>query len=156
MRRLSHGRKQSAGSVPSNTPETGLSRRTRSPLAPLPGDEGIEFACVRNEPGASATGAIPRLIAFLLAMALLAGCTKYPQVEFANLKYVAALRTACSAKNAEWLSQTKTAIDREHAAGSLSDDEAAAYREIITIAETGDWSAAEEECVRFQKDQLAK
>jgi len=92
------------------------------------------------------------LLAFLLA----AGCTKYPQVEFVNLKYVAALRTACSAKNAEWLAQTKTAIDRDHAAGTIGDEERAAYLAIVTTAESGDWKSAEEECVRFQKDQLAE
>lgn len=94
-------------------------------------------------------------VVVLLSIAV-AGCTKYPQVEFANLKYIAALRTACSAENQEWLAETKSAIERDHAAGIVSDDEAVAYGEIITIAESGDWKSAELECLRFQKDQLAE
>lgn len=102
-------------------------------------------------PRAFAICSVPLCVAIVVA-----GCTKYPQVEFANLKYVAALRTACSAKNADWLAQTKQTIDREHAAGTISREEAAAYGEIVALAEAGDWTQAEQECVRFQKDQLAK
>ena len=92
----------------------------------------------------------------VLLTAALAGCTKYPQVSFENLEYVAALRTACSAKNAEWLAKTKAAIEKEHAAGAIGDEEFAAYGEIVASAESGEWEQAEAECLRFQKDQLAE
>ncbi|HEX6984834.1 MAG TPA: hypothetical protein VF170_05630, partial [Planctomycetaceae bacterium] len=119
-------------------------------LTPLPRERGTGTGSRRK-------GSVPFLAAaLLLALAFLPGCTKYPQVEFENLRYVAALRTACSAKNAAWLSQTKAAIERDHAAGTIGDDELAAYREIVATAEAGDWRTAEEECLRFQKDQLAK
>lgn len=95
--------------------------------------------------------------AVMVALAVgLCGCTKYPQVAFENLEYVAALRTACSAKNAEWLAKAKAEIEKQHAAGAMGDEEYAAYGEIVAVAEAGGWEDAEAECVRFQKDQLAE
>jgi hypothetical protein len=92
----------------------------------------------------------------LWAVVAISGCTRYPQVEFANLKYVAALRTACSAKDTTWLTQAKEAIEEAHGAGTIGDDEYAAYERIVALAESGEWIKAEAECVRFQKEQLAK
>ena len=92
----------------------------------------------------------------VLALLTLAGCTRYPQVDFENLEYVAAIRTACSAQNPEWLAQTAAAIEKARTDGTMSDDEYAACRAIIAQAEAGDWKAAEMECFRFQQDQLAR
>ena len=96
------------------------------------------------------------ILILLLATALQTGCTKYPQVEFENLQYVAALRTACSAQNTEWLQQTRQAIESERSANRIGDDEYEAYQSILAKAESGAWRDAEMECVRFQKDQLAR
>jgi len=111
----------------------------------------------QGETGQFAGRIMARWGAVVVALALcLGGCTKYPQVTFENLEYVAALRTACSAKDAEWLAKAKAEIDKQHTAGAMGDEEYAAYGEIVAVAEAGEWADAEAECVRFQKDQLAE
>lgn len=86
----------------------------------------------------------------------LTGCTKHPQVSFANQKYAAALRTACSSKDTDQLTQVKQLIEQDHVAGVIGAQEVEAYRSIVAKAEAGEWEEAERDCHQFQKDQLAK
>ena len=84
------------------------------------------------------------------------GCTKHPQVSFSNRTYAAALRTACSAKDATMLEKAEHVIERDHASGQIGNEEMLSYEGIIETARSGEWERAERECHRFQTDQLAR
>jgi hypothetical protein len=89
---------------------------------------------------------------FMLAAA--AGCRpRAPQVDFANRRYSAALRTAANTKSPARLARAKELIDRDHAGGVIGPEEYAAYRAIIDLAAAGRWEAAEREALNFRRDQ---
>jgi hypothetical protein len=96
----------------------------------------------------------------LMALGLLAaasGCRRSaPRIEFANRRYSAALRTAANTRSRERLARIRATIDRDHEAGVIGDQEAAAYREIIRLAERGAWEEAERRAVDFREDQRPK
>ena len=89
------------------------------------------------------------LLAILLTFV---GCGP-PQVKPNNLRLIASLRTALSAKNSEWLQQNIELIDKRHADGQMSDDEYEEFQAIIAKAKAGDWQGAERDSVDFQKAQ---
>lgn len=94
------------------------------------------------------------LCAVLLTMTATTGCRPpAPQVEFANRRYSAALRTAANTQSSQRLARAKELIDRDHAAGVIANNEYASYRAIIELAEAGRWEAAEREALRFRQDQ---
>lgn len=87
-------------------------------------------------------------------LAAVAGCRPWaPQVEFANRRYSAVLRTAANTKSPARLARAKDLIDRDHAGGVIGPEEYAAYRAIIQLAEAGRWEAAEREALQFRRDQ---
>ena len=94
------------------------------------------------------------LVACLLAIPPAAGCRpRAPEIEFANRRYSAALRTATNSKSPERLGLAKELIDRDHAAGTIGLEEYACYLAIIDLAEAGRWEAAEREALQFRRDQ---
>jgi hypothetical protein len=96
----------------------------------------------------------------LMAFGLLAaasGCGRSaPRIAFANRRYSAALRTAANTRSPERLARVRASIERDHRAGTIGDEEAAAYREIIRLAEHGAWEEAERRAVDFREDQRPK
>ena len=90
----------------------------------------------------------------LLALPLLAvtGCGQ-PRVAPHNLELTVKLRTAVSAQNEEWLALNAALVEERHAAGEMDRDEHEAFREIIALAEEGQWQEAEAACVSLQKAQ---
>jgi hypothetical protein len=93
------------------------------------------------------------LIALSLATSLcMLGCGP-PQAQPNNLRLIASLRTALSAKNTEWLEQNIELIEKRRAAGQMSDEEHVEFQAIIAKAKAGDWQGAERHSVRFQKAQ---
>ena len=50
----------------------------------------------------------------------------------------------------------RATIERDHRAGTIGDDETAAYREIIQLADRGAWEEAERRVVDFREDQRPK
>jgi hypothetical protein len=94
------------------------------------------------------------LLLTIAATALLVGCSRPPAVQIENLALVASLRTACSAKNEEWLGGVERAITARHAAGSMSDAEKAHFEKLIDRAKGGDWQGAEKQCYQFERAQL--
>lgn len=85
------------------------------------------------------------------------GCGRaVPQIEFANRRYSAALRTATNTRSPERLARVRATIERDRAAGMIGDEEAAAYHEIIVRAERGEWAEAERRVVEFRSDQRPK
>lgn len=94
------------------------------------------------------------LVAGLLLAQAAAGCgPRSPQIEFANRRYSAALRTATNTRSAARLARAKDLIDRDHAAGVIGAEEYACYRSIVDLAKAGRWEAAEREALRFRRDQ---
>jgi hypothetical protein len=88
----------------------------------------------------------------LAILMLVAGCG-YPQAAPENRELIAALRTACSARNSDWLQATVEKIEGRKAAGEMGDAEYAALQSIAATAQAGDWETAERESFRMQSHQ---
>lgn len=94
------------------------------------------------------------LVLVLVATIALAGCRpRAPQIDFANRRYSAALRTAANTQSLERLGRTKALIARDRAAGTIGSDEYEWYAEIIALAEAGRWADAERRAIDFRRDQ---
>jgi len=86
----------------------------------------------------------------------LVGCGRPPAVETPNLKLVSSLRTACSARNPEWLEGVKKAVDDRRQEGEMSE---AAHRHFVTLidqARAGQWEQAERACLDFERAQASR
>lgn len=79
-----------------------------------------------------------------------------PAVEFDNLRYVQLLRTAVSARNADWLAKVDSAVDQRLASGDMSSTEHAHFRSLIAMAREGAWKEADIACFRFEEAQLGR
>jgi len=88
----------------------------------------------------------------LVMLLLVAGCGP-PQVGQGNHRLIQSLRTAISARRADWLEQTARMAQRRRDAGQLEDEPYAALEGIIEQARGGDWEGAEEEVVRLANAQ---
>jgi pentatricopeptide repeat protein len=80
------------------------------------------------------------------------GCAREEEPP-ANLHLIAALRTAVSAQNAKWLADTKTAMEKAIEKKEMSEKTANEFKEIIKLAEAGNWSEAEELVVDLQESR---
>jgi len=88
----------------------------------------------------------------LLAATVLAGCGQ-PTVAPNNLRLTVTLRTAISARNADWLEKNSAQIAERYAAGQMSGDEFAAFEAIVVQARAGEWEDAERAVVDLQEAQ---
>lgn len=88
----------------------------------------------------------------LFATTVFYGCGR-PQVEPENLHLIASLRTALSARNLEWLEQNADMIAERYESGKMSEAEFAEFQAILDEARAGDWEAAENDTLAFQKAQ---
>lgn len=86
--------------------------------------------------------------------ATLSGCSRPPVVEFANLPLVSSVRTACSARNEQWLTGVERAVSKRHDEGQMSAAEKAHFEKLIAQARSGDWQGAERQCYNFERAQL--
>ncbi|REK13032.1 MAG: hypothetical protein DWQ37_10435 [Planctomycetota bacterium] len=94
---------------------------------------------------------LPALAAWLV-LTLVAGCG-YPETQPMNMEIITSLRTACSARNGEWLDANEAKIEQRRASGQMRDDEYEAFMEIVRQARGGDWAGAEGACLKFQNSQ---
>lgn len=92
------------------------------------------------------------LCTMLLLMFGWIGCGG-PQLKPQNLQLSAALRTAISARNVEWLEKNEAIVEQRYADGMMSEAEYEAFRSIIDKAKQGQWEAAEQETLALQKAQ---
>uniref|UniRef100_A0A7C4LQ46 Uncharacterized protein n=1 Tax=Schlesneria paludicola TaxID=360056 RepID=A0A7C4LQ46_9PLAN len=100
---------------------------------------------------------VARVVGALVCVAALCGgCGRPPAVQFHNLKLISSLRTAVSAKNAEWLEGVARAVETRHREGTLNAEEFAHFQRIITLAREGQWDAAHREAFRFEEAQLSR
>jgi hypothetical protein len=72
-----------------------------------------------------------------------AGCNRPPQVTGENRRIIVSLVTAVSARNSDWLKTNAELIEKERAAGKLSDAEYQSFSAIVSQAQAGDWKSAE-------------
>lgn len=94
-------------------------------------------------------------LAAVVLLVTLSGCRRYPEVSSPEaLKYIAALRTACSTQSQARLDRVAQVIDRAASGGKVTPREAEAFRRIMDRARQGQWQDAEWECLAFQKAQL--
>ena len=78
-----------------------------------------------------------------LAISFGAGCNRPPQVTGENRQIIVSLVTAVSARNTDWLKKNAELIEKERAAGKLSDAEYESFSAIVSQARAGDWKSAE-------------
>jgi hypothetical protein len=78
-----------------------------------------------------------------LAISFGAGCNRPPQVTGENRRIIVSLVTAVSARNSDWLEKNAELIEKERAAGKLSDAEYQSFSAIVSQAQAGDWKSAE-------------
>ncbi|MGD0040225.1 MAG: hypothetical protein ABSE84_07415 [Isosphaeraceae bacterium] len=78
-----------------------------------------------------------------LAISFGAGCNRPPQVTGENRRIIVSLVTAVSARNSDWLKKNAELIEKERAAGKLSDAEYQSFSAIVSQAQAGDWKSAE-------------
>ncbi|MDX1944839.1 MAG: hypothetical protein SFU86_05470 [Pirellulaceae bacterium] len=99
----------------------------------------------------------PLLFGILLILAGgFVGCSRPPAVEFDNLPLIASLRTACSARNEQWLAGVAKAVEQRHGAGKMSADEREHFTKLIEMAQSGEWEAAERRAFQFEQAQLSR
>ena len=91
-------------------------------------------------------------LSWFTAAVLVAGCG-YPAAQPVNFEIITSLRTACSARNTEWLVANEEKIEARRAAGEMSDDEYETFAAIVRQARDGDWAKAERACLKFQRAQ---
>ena len=90
-------------------------------------------------------------IAPLLLLVVL-GCG-YPVAQPVNMEIISSLRTACSARNSEWLEANAEKIEAQRTAGEMNEAEYEAFSGILEQARSGGWEEAEYACLAFQKAQ---
>jgi hypothetical protein len=96
-----------------------------------------------------------KVFAGILSLAMIStGCGRPPAVEFTNLPLIASLRTACSARNEQWLTGVERAVTTRHNEGRMSPVEKAHFEKLIAQARGGDWQGAEKQCYYFERAQL--
>ncbi len=98
----------------------------------------------------SGIAAVTLLAATMIAP--LVGCG-YPAAAPANQELITSLRTALSARNDGWLSETAQIVEKRHAEDQMGDEEYETFKRIIDTAHAGDWEGAEQASVDFQRAQ---
>jgi hypothetical protein len=81
------------------------------------------------------------------------GCGGQPQLAPQNRRLIESLRTAVSARRADWLEMNAQLIESRHAEGSLSEGEYRALRRIVDLAQQGDWRQADELALALHEAQ---
>jgi hypothetical protein len=88
----------------------------------------------------------------LMGLAALTGCGR-PQVGANNYRLIESMRTAISARRADWLDENVKLISQRHASGEMNDEQFGAFESILALVRGGDWAGAESEVIRLAKAQ---
>ncbi len=81
------------------------------------------------------------------------GCGSHPQMAPQNRRLVESLRTAVSARRADWLEMNVRLIESRRGEGSLSDEEYRALRRIVELAQHGQWEEADDLALALHEAQ---
>lgn len=76
-----------------------------------------------------------------------------PAVALTNLRYIQSLRTAVSSQRTDYVNKVDEALKLLKDKGELSDPEWEHFQFIIAKARAGDWHAADEACMKWEKAQ---
>ncbi len=90
--------------------------------------------------------------ALLLAL-LCSGCGSTPQFPAKDRRLLEALRTAVSARKADWLDSSAKKIDAAHQKGEISDEGFDTLQSVISRARAGDWKGAQIQIIQLEKGQ---
>lgn len=94
-----------------------------------------------------------RLAGLALALLIMNGCGRTPQIAKRNVNLVEKLRTAVAAKNSGWLESTTKQVEEQHHTGKLSPEEYAVLESIVTEAKQGHWDEANAQMLRLVNGQ---
>jgi hypothetical protein len=94
-------------------------------------------------------------LCLVLAMLILGGCNNQPEVTSAEaLDLIRQAYTACNTQNDQRLSDTQAKYDELVAAGTLSESEQKAFKEILELARNGEWKKAQDRAFSFAQSQV--
>jgi len=88
----------------------------------------------------------------VLLCLVLSGCGR-TQVAAPNRRLLAALQTAVSAKNTEWLEATSKQMTEKKASGEVSASEFNVMNAIVKKAHSGDWKGAQKDVFALSEGQ---
>ena len=81
------------------------------------------------------------------------GCGRPQASSLDNQQLIGSLRTAISARNAQWLEENAKVLEERRTAGNVADAEYEEFQAIIAMAKEGRWEAAEREVIKFLESQ---
>ncbi len=90
-----------------------------------------------------------------LLLTFTGGCQSYPQVTSAeSQEFIKQVYTACNTQNPERVATCVVRLKELTTNNLVSDTEAATFRQILELAESGDWSAAQQQALAFAQRQV--
>lgn len=115
-----------------------------------------EHICSQQACRSTRAIALPALFSLVMP-ALLAtatvGCGSHPQMAPQNRRLIESLRTAVSSRRADWLEMNAQLIESRRGEGSLSDEEYRALRQIVELAQQGQWEKADDLALALHEAQ---
>ena len=81
------------------------------------------------------------------------GCGQTLQISPQHRKLLAALQTAVSAKNTQWLDSVASDLKTRRDEDQITDREFSAIQSIIDLAKSGDWSRAQQNSFKLSEGQ---
>jgi len=93
-----------------------------------------------------------RGIVVVLTM-LSVGCGQAPQISPQHRKLLAAVQTAVSAKNTDWLDAVESDLKTRHEQDQIADSEFDAIQSIVDLAKSGDWTKAQQNSFKLSEGQ---
>lgn len=85
----------------------------------------------------------------------LAGCGSYPKVTSReSLDFIKQVYTACNTRNAKRLMACEMQLETLSRSGKISNEEMVAFGKVIELAKNEDWDEAQNQALKFAKDQV--
>lgn len=102
-----------------------------------------------------ASGSLAGALGLLVALALLTGCGRTPQLGGSEegMRAADALWTAVTSRRPPLVEQTAAEIERLRKAGELPEDAYAALNEVVVSARSSQWDDARRELKKFLQGQ---
>ena len=88
-----------------------------------------------------------------MLLVLLVGCGGYPEVSPQALELAKAVDNLCNLQDASQIDQAREIVLNEHGAGAITEAEHSYLLNILDMAASGDWDAAQQESRRLLEDQ---
>ncbi len=96
-----------------------------------------------------------RLVIALMAMALLSGCGRSPQVTSPeSLDFIKEVYTACNTRSDTRLTKCEAKLAQLLQENKLGEKEAKRFQRILELAKKQEWDQAQESSLQFARDQV--